>query len=59
MILKPPTDCIFQSNMSASIVDVYVDSVAGVPVPLHGCWENETHLYVILDSLNTAYVYVF
>ena len=59
MILNPPTDCIFQSRMSVTIFDTYVESVAGVPVPLHGCWTNETHLDVIWNSLNTAFEYVF
>ena len=41
-----------------SISDTYVKSVAGVPVPLHGCWRINTQLNVIRNSLNTASEYV-
>ena len=52
IILNLPTDHIFQSAMSVLIVDVYLQSVSGVLVPLHSCWVNPTHLYNIQHSLN-------
>ena len=58
-ILNPPTDHIFQSAMSAMIVGVYVSSVSGVLVPLHGCWSNVTHLYNISKGVATAFEYVY
>ena len=58
-ILDPPTDRIFQSAMSALIVDIYVISVSAVLLPLHGCWESTTHLDYIYHSVNSAFLYVF
>ena len=58
-VLNPPTDCIFQSKMAVTIFDVYIQLVAGVPLPLHGCWRNETRLDAIQNSLDTAFEYVF
>jgi len=45
--------------MSVVIIDVYVESVFGVQVPIHGCWENTTHLYNVQYSLSDAFDYVF
>jgi len=45
--------------MAMTIFGAYLESVAEMPVPLHGCWMNETHLDVIQNSLGTAFEYVF
>jgi len=45
--------------MSVVIVDTYVVSVSGVLLPLHGCWENSTHLGNIYNSVATAFEYVY
>jgi len=58
-ILNPPTNCIFQSKMLVTIFGAYFESVAEVPVPLHGCWVNETHLDAIWNSIGTAFEYAF
>ena len=58
-VLNPPTHCIFQSWMSVTIFETYAQLVAGVSLPLHACWENETHLDVIWSSIGIAFEYVF
>jgi len=58
MILNPSTDCTFQSAMSVVIVDVYVESVSGMQVPLHACWIKSTHLSDIENKLGSAFQYV-
>jgi len=45
--------------MSVVIVDTYIISVSGVLLPLHGCWENSTHLGNIYNSVATAFGYVY
>jgi len=45
--------------MCALIAQVYVQSVSGVQVPLHGCWMNETHLYNMHYSIVATFEYVF
>ena len=59
MILNPPPDRIFQTFMSVMIIDIYVGSVSGVLLPLHGCWIDRTHLYNIQYSCDGAFQYVF
>ena len=59
MILNPPPDCIFQNVMSVMIINVYLESVAGLQVPLHGCWEGSTHLDKIYNHASSAFKYVF
>ena len=58
-ILNPPTNHIFKAATSIVIVDVYVMSVSGMLVPLHGCWGNPTRLDDIYNSLASAFEYVF
>jgi len=58
-ILEPPTDRIFQTVMAATILSVYLNSVYGVPVPLHGCWTNPTHLDNLYNRAASAFEYVF
>ena len=59
MILNPPPDRIFQNVMSVMIINVYLESVAGLQVPLHGCWEGSAHLYKIYNHASSAFEYVF
>jgi len=40
------------------IVNVYLDSVSGVQLPLHGCWANATHFDNIDNSVASAFEYV-
>jgi len=42
-----------------TIFNTYAQSVAGVPVPLHGCWANQTHLDAIWNTIGTTFEYVF
>ena len=58
-ILNPPTNHIFKAAMSIVIVDVYVMSVSGMLIPLHGCWMNPTHLIDIDNNVDSAFRYVF
>ena len=58
-ILNPSTDHIFQSAISVVIVDVYVISVSGVQLPLHGCWGDPRHLDNIYTRVASAFEYVF
>ena len=57
-ILNPPTDCNFQSSISVLIVDVYLESVSGVLLPLHGCRANPDHLDNIYNHVGSAFEYV-
>ena len=59
MILDPQADRIFQTFMSVMIIDIYVGSVSGVQLPLHGCWTNATHLMGIENKVDSAFQYVF
>jgi len=59
IMLNPPTDHIFQSAMSVMIFDAYVQSVSGVLLPLHGCWQNETYSDNIDNRVGSAFQYVF
>jgi len=45
--------------MSVMIVEVYIESVSGMQVPLHGCWTNATHLGDIDNKVDSAFQYVF
>jgi len=44
--------------MSLLIIYTYVESVAGVLLPFHGCWLKDTPLSQIQYSLTSAYEYV-
>jgi len=41
------------------IVEVYVESVSGVLLPLHGCWLTPTHLPNIYNNVGSTFEYVF
>ena len=56
---QPTTDRIFQTSMSLLILYTYVESVAGVLLPLYGCWLNDTPIFYLEAILNTTYEYVF
>ena len=58
-MLNLPTDHIFQSAMSVMIFSVYLESVSGEPLPLHGCWMNPTHLANMQYSIFAVFEYVF
>jgi len=58
-ILNPPTGHIFQSAISVMIVAIYVRSVSGEVLPLHGCWMNPMHLLNIYNRVSSAFQYVF
>jgi len=45
--------------MSVAIVDVYIESVSGVRVPLYNCWINGTHFGDIDNKVYSAFQYVF
>jgi len=45
--------------MTAMIVYIYFESVSGVQVPLHGCWQKTTHLFNIYNRVGSAFEYVF
>jgi len=44
--------------MSVVILDIYIKSVSGMQVPLHGCWTNATHLTDIENKVDSAFQYV-
>jgi len=54
-----PTNWSYFSAISVLIVDVCLESIYGSLFPLHGCWENTTHLDNIQYSLSSAFEYVF
>jgi len=58
-IINPPTDCIFQSAVSGLILDVYIESVAAVLLPLHGCLLHSAHILQIQAYLGSSFEYVF
>jgi len=58
-ILNPPTDRIFQTLMSVTIVGTYNSSISRVPGPRHGFWGNTTHLDNIYNKVGSASEYVF
>ena len=41
------------------IVNVYLESVSGAIIPLHGCWVYQMHLYNMQFRLASAFEYVF
>jgi len=41
--------------MSLTIVDIYLESVAGMLLPLHSCWNNGTHILDIEKTLASAF----
>ena len=45
--------------MSVMIFDAYVQSVSGVLLPLHGCWQNEMYSDNIDNRVGSAFQYVF
>ena len=45
--------------MSVVTVDVYIESVSGIQVSPHSCWENETHFTDISNKVEGAFQYVF
>jgi len=58
-ILNAPIDRIFQIGVSVIIVEVYFTSASKLLVPLHGCWQDTTHLYHIYSNIVSAFQYVF
>ena len=45
--------------MSVVIIDVYVESVSAVQLPLHGCWVDTMHLHYMEYRIIAATEYVF
>jgi len=41
--------------MSVIIADTYFNSISGLLLPLHGCWDTATHLDNIQSSLASAF----
>ena len=59
MIINLPIDRIFQTFISAMIVDTYDSSVSIVLLPLRGFWQNDAPLIKIYNNIGTAFQYVF
>jgi len=54
-----PTDRIFQTSMSGMIVEVYLESIAGMLYPLHSCWVSTTPILLVYNRVASALQYVF